>query len=168
MRNVTKIGKELTERLKGIGIPVADDVTYTVNSRAVHRWGLCKALGANKYRIEVSSLLIRDDVPMSALKSTLIHELLHTAPRCMNHGTTWQKYANLVNYNLCYNIQRTDSDDDKGISSELKEKIYPAKYVIECQKCGTKIHRYRASEIVKHPEWYRCKCGGNLKVLKNF
>lgn len=166
MRNVTEIGNEWSKRLKDIGIPVSGDVAYCFNSRFVRRWGQCKRSNG-KFTIEISAILLRDDVPLTALENTIIHELIHTAPNCSGHGATWQKYAELVRKKLNYNIQRVDSCEDKGVSISLIKELHPPKYTVVCQKCGAQINRYKTSDLVKYPQLYKHKCGGRFKVFKN-
>ena len=70
-----------------------------------------------------------------ALMNTLIHEYLHTCPKCMNHGKIWQKYARKINEKYHYNIKRTTSSAEKGIKEETEK----PKYIVTCPHCG-KVH----------------------------
>ena len=41
-----------------------------------------------------------------------------------------------------------------------------AYYIIKCNKCGRTFFRIRNSEVVQHPEYYRCRrCGGKLNLI---
>lgn len=43
------------------------------------------------------------------------------------------------------------------------------KYFVKCERCGKIVSKYhRAGKVVQHPEMYHCKCGGSLRIIKNF
>ena len=41
----------------------------------------------------------KDEIDDNATKTTIIHEILHSCEKCMNHGPEWKKLAELVNKN---------------------------------------------------------------------
>ncbi len=151
----------VTEQAIELGIPVPCNISSHIvpNSRAVKRFGLCRKTGS-VYVIELASRLAF--APRNACMTTIAHELLHTCPGCDNHGTQWKRYAALMNSAYGYNISRTSSCEALGIGD-----ISKAKYTLVCKNCGSEIKRERMCPLVKHPQRYRCKCGGKLKLLKN-
>lgn len=59
--------------------------------------------GKTVYTIKVSRALTR--LPEAALRTIVMHELLHTLPRCFSHGRYWTEKVRIVNAKLGYQIQ---------------------------------------------------------------
>lgn len=102
----------------------------------------------NTFRLIVSNCYeeIKDDSrAIIRLENTIIHELIHTIPGCMNHGPKFKFYADAVNmrYGNKYHISRCNSMADEGIIKERR----PIKYIIECNNCHYQ-YKYR-----KTPKW---------------
>ena len=147
----------LRRELISIGIPVSNrlEPEVRINTRARRRLGCCY-YQAGRCRIEVSQAVLEDE---DLLKQTLVHELLHTCPKCRDHGPKWKAYAQTVNEKLGYRIERTVKTETPAGSLRHEE----IKYILECQSCGAQIKRMRMSKAVKSPWRYRCPCGGRLK-----
>ena len=140
----------LRRELISIGIPVSNrlEPEVRINTRARRRLGCCY-YQSGRYWIEVSQAVLEDE---DLLKQTLVHELLHTCPKC-------KAYAQTVNEKLGYRIERTVKTETPAGSLRHEE----IKYILECQSCGAQIKRMRMSKAVKSPWRYRCPCGGKLK-----
>ena len=147
----------LRRELISIGIPVSNrlEPEVRINTRARRRLGCCYYQSV-RYWIEVSQAVLEDE---DLLKQTLVHELLHTCPKCRDHGPKWKAYAQTVNEKLGYRIERTVKTETPAGSLRHEE----IKYILECQSCGAQIKRMRMSKAVKSPWRYRCPCGGKLK-----
>ncbi len=147
----------LRRELISIGIPVSNrlEPEVRINTRA-RRWLGCCYYQSGRYWIEVSQAVLEDE---DLLKQTLVHELLHTCPKCRDHGPKWKAYAQTVNEKLGYRIERTVKTETPAGSLRHEE----IKYILECQSCGAQIKRMRMSKAVKSPWRYRCPCGGKLK-----
>ncbi|NLD10815.1 MAG: hypothetical protein GX671_03555 [Clostridiales bacterium] len=159
-----KILREAITELNSIGVYPSKTVTQVnVNTRARRRLGACRQTGGKpdpSYTIEVSSICrsLGDD----DLKKIVIHELLHSCPACMNHGSRWKTYARKVESELGYHIGATVDYNDIGLGNEA-ERNY--RYRITCVDCGKKMLRMRKCKVVVHPDLYRCSaCGGKLNV----
>lgn len=151
------------KELDVLNIPYGNVVNITPNKTALSRWGQCVKYYNGDYSINISTRLLDDSVPYDGLKSTIIHELLHTCPNSFNHGKTWKGYADKVNKRYGYLVQRCDNSIDKGVVEITKD----AKYAFKCNKCGSIIVRNRASNFTKHPENYRCSnCNGKFTRIK--
>lgn len=154
--------KKAITQVKDAGIPVPDDKIAPicrVNTRATSFWGKChKTKGT--FWVEVVEELLT--VKEKDIMNTLVHEVLHTCKDCMNHGPQWKAYANIMNQKYGYNIKRTTSAEEKDIVRTDDD----YKYIIQCEKCKTKIHRQKTSRLIQHPNYYRCKCGGKLNRIK--
>lgn len=148
------------EKLNNIGIDCGEVTELQVNTRAKRRWGQCKYnTQTGTFFISISSKLLEEDVPDSALYDTLVHEMLHTCEGCLNHGNEWKELADKVNAVYGFNIKRTTSAEEKGLTSEVYEPM-PVKYLIKCPNCGHVYKRRKMCYPVKHPEECGCThCG---------
>ena len=95
--------------------------------------------------------------PAEGCRETLAHELLHTCYGCRNHGRRWKSYAEKMNRAYGYSISRSSTNEEMGVGDAR-----PYRYLVRCQNCGMEFKRFRASNLTRHPERYRCKCGGKL------
>lgn len=148
-----------TAQAREIKIPVSDriDPQVKLNRRARTRFGCCvRRNGA--YTIELSAQLAREGSENAVLQ-VLAHEVLHTCYGCSNHGPRWKGYAQRMNTAYGYHISRTGNYDALGIEDDR-----PVRYYVVCEACGRRIPRMKRSPLVDHPERYRCKCGGGLRV----
>ncbi len=156
MRDLQFYARECLAETDRLGIPRAKSITFTVNTRAKTRLGVCKKAG-DRYVIEISALLLDESVPPEkGLKNTLIHEILHTCRGCMKHTGRWKQYADKVNAAYGYQIKRTAEREEGVVPKALVPK---PKYRVTCRNCGAVYERYRMSAFLQHPERYRCgKC----------
>ena len=130
MTYLDTVAKECMYKLEKINIPYNTNVDFNVNPRFV-KWGQC-AKRVDGYHISVNKVLA-DGNHKDGLVNTLIHELLHTCPGCMNHGSTWKRYAGMVNNTYGISITRTNSAEEKGVDPEEVRKEKP-KYKFKCEK----------------------------------
>lgn len=89
--------------------------------------------------------MLDDNIKDEGALDTLIHELIHTCPNCMNHGKEWQQWAELVNdCYACYNISRCSSASEKGIDVEYHRQRRQTEYKwsIECESCD-RVWKYK-------------------------
>ena len=148
----------LAGELWALGIPLSKDIDPqpVVNTRAQRRLGCC-VHREGRYTIQVSQSVL-DNPPL--LRATLAHELLHTCPGCRNHGERWKSYAQRMNQAYGYQIRRTSACEELQVPD-----VKPVRHLLVCQSCGREFPRATASVLVRHPERYRCRCGGTLRRL---
>ena len=154
-----------------IGIPVSGDICPAIRFSTATSWyGQCqqnRIYQGKRYRFQISISVHHLQSSEQAIRNTLIHELLHTCPGCLNHGPKWKSYAALVQRQMGYNIVRAGGDKDKDAPIEQarqeKRQGYQTRYLLVCTKCGQEFTRYRRSNLVLHPEKYRCRCGGEIR-----
>lgn len=155
--NYDKLLQEVITEAKQINIPISDFINteIKINTRAKGRLGQCKKRQLKGFDIEIASFIEQTNI--KNIKEILAHEVLHTCPNCFNHQLQWQIYANKMNKEYGYNIKRTGNAVAMGI-------IIPRQrnYVLICQKCDYEIVMERMCKTVKHPEKFRCLCGGRL------
>ena len=158
MNDCDALLREVMGQAQALGIPISREIEphVVINARAVTRFGCCK-LQRGKYIIEVALRVAQG--PEESCRETLAHEVLHTCYGCRNHGKRWQGYAGRMNDAYGYRIKRTSTQEDMGVAETR-----PYKYLLRCEKCGMEFKRFRASALTRHPERYRCKCGGKLTL----
>lgn len=164
MRNLNAFANQCMDELSSIGVPYRQ-AEFVINSRAATRWGSCSLKRDGSFIIQISSVLLDENNSEYGLKQTIIHELIHTCPGCMNHGKTWKKYASMCN-KIGYSISRCNNEESLGISNNsIKER--KVKHLVKCKDCGHEYKHYRKCGVVERPNLYRCGvCKGNhLEVI---
>ena len=168
MKDLNAICLECENDLAAIGIKLGWITGYTVNTRAKTWLGMCSPNGCGGYHIQISEVLLRDEVPLDELKNTVYHEQLHTCRGCLNHGDTWKRLAHKVSVAYGLDISRVASPDAVAVKIHATQRKENAKYKYECQSCGRIHTNMRETGFTRHPELYRCgKCGtlGNWKRI---
>lgn len=144
-------------------IPISENITaFRLNGRLRSTWGRCRRWPDGHFEIELQKKMFENG-SSEGIINTLIHELLHTCPGCFNHGKQWKKHAEIVKKRFGLNITRTDTAENKGME-ETQLDMEKYKYKIKCCNCGHSWLRRRKVKLVKHPDWFRCPCGGELIV----
>lgn len=108
------------------------------------------------------NLIPDEELAKIRFQSTIIHELIHTIPGCMNHGSKFQRICYLVNTKYPqYKLQTATGAEDFGI--QLDEPI--PKYKIICKCCGKEYLYQRKPKL--NINMYKCsKCGkSNLELI---
>lgn len=155
------IGKceSIVETTLGVTLP---KIKYSVNSRLSKSLGrTLRTTGSNTMGIELSKKYLEGCLKTNSLElieETLLHELCHTLPNCFDHGSVWQRHVNRINRKYGYNISR-----QTRVPNEIAEAIYSNGVRITCLECGGSSYTTKGTKAAKHPEMYRCKCGGRLK-----
>ena len=167
MRNLENVMNKCIAQLEALGIEPGEIVSIVPNYRAKSRWGQCKYRPDGKHEININAILL-DETKSSddGLASTVMHEIIHTCKGCCNHGAEFKRIARLVNRTYGYNVKTASTAEDKGISSETNIERKEYKFLITCNKCGCEFHRQKESNVTKHPENYKCHCGGKLTVTR--
>lgn len=160
MNDCDELMKAVAAQARAAGIPVSERIEprVVINRRAVNRLGCCKRKGCG-YVVELAARVAEG--PEEGCRETLAHELLHTCQGCHNHGALWKEYARRMNETYGYHIKRVAPEET---AEQLRPR--PFKYILRCEKCGAELGRYRMSPLVRHPERYRCRCGGRLRRVE--
>jgi len=163
--------------LQDEGIPVSSRIQGVIINPGIRsRFGSCRKVTAGKntdagrnkdggrgaaYRIELSSRLM--EAADRDIETVLLHELLHTCPQCMNHGSLWKSHAARLNEKYGYQIKATSRYEDFGLNNPGSRET--VKYRIVCTGCGLEMTRKRRCSLVENIDRYRCgKCGERLKI----
>ena len=128
-------------------------------------WATVKKLKNSNFSIRVSKMFnsVDEDKFNDRLMSTMIHELIHTIPGCMNHQAPFKKVAAMVNRVYPqYKVQRCARSSEYGVPVEVKE----YKYLVTCHKCGAEWKYKRAPNVwkqinKKHSSFTCPYCGGD-------
>lgn len=174
MWDLQRYANECINDMKELGFePRITADKFTVNTRAKKRYGQCKRING-EFFININSDLLRDECPILSLRETIFHELIHTLPKCWNHGDEFTRIAEIVNRRYHTNVTRCSTYDEKygyvlaeKIREENKSKKQKVKYELFCEHCG----KVRASGMYQRmPKWYAhterfsCSvCGGHLE-----
>lgn len=160
LNDVITLAEKCEQDLDSLHIDYDHYITWKINTRAKSRLGLCSYYG-DGFKIEISSMLLDDDIEESILRDTIMHELLHTVPGCMNHGKSWARLAKIVNNVYCYHVTRIVKRDELNLPAP------EYRYVVKCAKCGYEVGKMRYCGIIAHPEQYsHKKCGGTFKRVE--
>lgn len=167
MKNLHVLFNECVEELKRINMDISNNIVEVkVNGRLSRSLGRCvynRRYGS--YTIEINPCMLGDSVEINATKNTIIHELIHTCPGCMNHGYQWKRRGDRVNRMLGYNISRCASSNEleaDGVEIKLRE----YKYALECPTCGNQWKYRRWCESLENPSRYQCsKCKSKLHTI---
>lgn len=160
MNDCDALLKRVMAQAAALEIPFSGSIEehVAVNKRAAARYGCCRCR-EGRFTIEVAQRVAQG--PETACLETLAHELLHTCYGCRNHGKRWRSYARRMNDAYGYQIARTSTDEKLGVEAAREPR-----YLLRCTTCGAQFPRFRASRLTRHPEQYRCKCGGQLERVQ--
>lgn len=173
MKDLMQLYHECVADAHIVGLDISVNILrVSVNGRLSRALGRCRATrgfcGGYNYEIEVQPNMLADGVDDRATKNTIMHELIHTCPGCMNHGYEFQRRAALVNRKLGYNVHTTTEVSSlEAAGVQLKRKT--GHYAIMCKKCGMEVERReRWGKTLEHIEHYRHggSCCGDLYVIK--
>ena len=134
MHDLNKVAAKCINEMKNACIPIKDNEIIEINARDIgESFGCCiHDENYRNYIITIHEDLISDKCPAKELKEVIIHELIHTCPRCGIHGKTWRKYAMIMNEKYGYSLLEGKDYD----SIFFKEKPIIHRYV--CPNCGTR------------------------------
>lgn len=161
MHDLQEAYRQCLQQLRDLGISCGNVRKVAADGRTKRAWGTCRRDADGSFRIAINPKLLSEDVPVSSLKETLLHELLHTAAPGAGHGGLWKTLANRVNGALGTNIRRTASWAEQGMD-ESRDPTIRYRYV--CTGCGAALVRFRACPFTRDPGRYRCGiCGGKFQ-----
>jgi len=150
---------ESESELTSLNIPFCKHIHWgTMHKKSV--WGTCKQIGPKTYEIKINEALFETNNDNN-IKTTIIHELLHSCKNCHGHTGQWKVYANKVNKYLGYNVKRCTQASDKGV-----ENIIPYKYKVVCSDCGRETYYSRNCQAIRTKcKGYICATCGSKKLL---
>ena len=167
MKDLNRLYVECEKELRRINMDFSEYIRkVSVNGRLRTTIGICHYdYRTGWYTIEINPVLLADNVDDMEVKDTIIHEMLHTCPGCMDHGYEWKRRADRVNRMLGYHVSRTASSK-RLLEAGVKDMRESYKYALECVDCGNQFKYRRWCASLENPSRYRCgKCHGELKTV---
>lgn len=170
--------------LDEINVPYEKDICPMIDfPKARSFYGYCCSYGAIPYsfadrarkqyhrafkmyiRISEYTLALSE----KSIMNTIIHELLHTCPGCMNHGPKWQSWGDLVRRTYGYDIKRVGGDKGEEEHEAFQKAASVTgpkiKHQVRCKSCGTVWNKTRDCNVTMHTSQYHCHCGGRLELV---
>ncbi len=125
-----------------------------INKRkGTKRMGCCTRLSQGVYEIQVTEKYLRN-CDSKEIHNTIMHEVIHSAKGCLNHGPNWVALAQKVNAKYEFTpIQRLGNDP--AVLQIAKEY---AKYFLFCPNCGRSWGWMRKPKRWEHYISGDCKC----------
>lgn len=146
MHDMRKVFLECVREMRETGIPVQNGKVSEVKAGNIEGYlELFNDDGCYDFSIVIREELLQDTCPLKELKEVIIHELIHTCPRCLSHGKTWRKYAQMMNDAYGYSL--LEGKDDDSIFHREK----PVTQGFLCRNCGSTFESRRKDK-------YDCKC----------
>lgn len=174
------------EEARGIvyqaGIHEIDDNSYNLvlNPKYTQWLGKCRRNAYRNYTVFLNQPYA-NMATHEEIMNTLVHEIAHSAPNCMNHKGPWKAVAQKIYLYNGMKIQRLASTKDNQIVSqyvfdrkEMKYSTPHTYYEITCGDCGKKFHTYerktkKIERILKLKEkaGYYCTQCHSYNILVN-
>lgn len=149
MKDLMKLVAICQAELDGIGIKYGRVRNWSVNTRAKCRLRQCVKVAPGVFDINISAMVLDDEVDDQIAKDTMVHELLHTIPGCLTHKGKWRLHAEYANKILPqYSIKRAFKGEEGALKIERKKPVY--KYILRCIKCGAEIRRQKETKVVTY------------------
>ena len=155
---ITNMFYEARAELVNLGYDELLDNFYdiTFSNRMTKTLGYCKCIRHKEYQITINSNYM-NICDCTALKNTIVHELIHSIQGCMNHKGKWKMIANQVNKVYGYHISRCSYYEDYHQFRQSKKNY---KYKVICNYCK-KEWKYQkkgriVNSILKNPN--SCTC----------
>ena len=167
MKDLRKLYNDCVVELKRINMDISNRIVEVKpNGRLRTVLGKCKYnRRTGNYSIEINTCLLTDEAETQAAKETIIHELIHTCPGCMNHGYEWKRRGERASRMLGYDVCRLRSVDKlNDWKVEVKEETF--KYALVCNDCGKEYKFKRWCGKLENPSRFVCgRCKGSLRVV---
>lgn len=115
-------------------------------------------------RIEFSKQML-ETCDRESVEAVIKHEAAHalvTLETGEDHG------HDAVFKAMCARVGTTNDGTTTAVNRTVADKAI-FKYTGRCKCCGAIVGQWhRAGQIVKHPDWYHCKCGGDIEITQNW
>lgn len=161
-----KLIRECVALLNSLNVPISKSVYFKYNS-GYSRFGYCKhnvrvsnsKESKYEYTVAINRYMMRDE----DIKTTIIHELLHTIDHKQGHKGEWKKWADFVRNSTPYDVERTASYELQPVAYRNR-KVSTDSYdpttmdVAECPTCHMRIYiRKQRGVTGKGATKYVCK-----------
>jgi len=134
---VLEVYADIREKMIAIGAPVCNYVTLEYMPKSLKvRMGDCTRLnkGVTKFRIRLNPVFLSGFMSEASLYETLAHELVHTLPRCQNHGKWFQAWSARLNAKYGWGIGTYANP--QTTREYTTSEVGTAKTFAVCMDCG--------------------------------
>lgn len=161
IREVLESSKRCKAQLEQLGYTLPKNLSYRVSGRMSRSLGIC----SENFRTNSFDIAINSTVPLEILDDTMIHEQIHAILGVKEgHGWRFQQLAQQVNRAYGYSVGTVASAKESAIMRSVRmERMASIPTVnLTCMDCNKTFTLPATKKAAKHPELYRCKCGGHL------
>lgn len=133
MKNLQDIFMECISEMRSVHIPVQEGNIINIESASLDCMGECECEYQGTgylFKIRIEKELLKESVDIMELKEVVVHELIHTCPRCISHGKTWRRYAKIMSEAYGYSLLE-EKDEDAIFNKELL-----VIHKVACPACG--------------------------------
>lgn len=163
LTELKQVVKTCTQQLNEMGVSVPTMLQYRVSGRLTRALGNCAERRRFDGTIVSLVITISKDLPLSIAPNTVMHELIHAVVGARaGHGPIFHSMAGRVNRAYGYNISTYADPTSSAIIREVRAS--KTGHSVTCTSCGNSRAITASQKIFKHPEFYRCRCGGTLEV----
>lgn len=165
---VEQILQEEIQKAKALGIQVEPISPKIKFPKAKSFYGMChkeQTLVEGKryyYYIRISEYFL--EAEEEEIRQTVMHEVLHAVKNSIGHGPVWKANVAKVNKAYGYQIARIGTFHNFNLREHAPCANESRGHLVVCNKCGCKFHRTRHSRLTLHPDLYKCRCGGSLRL----
>lgn len=177
LQDIQKEVNECVQLLSAMGYDMTKN-SYRIlwNTRAYKRLGQCRFLGTysgrRSFELNFNKHYFQIGDPKN-IHNTIMHEVCHSVPGCMNHTTGgWKDVIEKVNAKWDYTISRTTSDQQYTamLENRVSQKAPSLQYEVYCSCCKKVVKTYKrrcntVDGISRNPSNWRCGGCGNTSAL---
>jgi len=130
------------------------------STRRVKNFGTCQKIGIEQFKIILNKHYVELASPEN-VHNTIMHEVIHSVPGCMNHKAPWQAVASKVNRNYNFTkLERLGHDDNyyKTYITNHRRGCLDYKYEVVCDYCEASWKYKKMSKVVQYAPEGKCTC----------
>lgn len=165
--NITQVrqsGKLVENQFKALGYNVFPHIEYKCSARLTSALGNCKQQWSCGELVRVV-ITISQALPIETLNDTMAHEMVHAvAPRGAHHGPQFHRIASQINRTYGYTIQTRATSEENALIGATRVNNGTHCTLLCSNNCGRTHIVSKRSRYARTPQFYKCKCGGSLRV----
>lgn len=151
MKDLQKLYKECLAEATTAGVKPGNIIKVEIGNFKKTYGKTCRDIDTGEYIIKIMRDMLKDEAPEKEVKTTILHEICHTAKDCFNHGPNWKREVNKINKMYGYEIKTKGNMNERNMQN-----VITFKYTYRCKGCGNIVGYDRVTRFVKNPEIYQC------------
>ena len=130
MINLRLLLSECIKEIQQLNIPIGTIIEIRTR-KFNNKFGLCEEDDDGCFHITIDERMVLRNIDIKDIKTTIIHEILHTCDDCIEHNEQWIAYAKKIEtaYGYGYELMRIHDNDD------IFHKEKPIQHKVECPYC---------------------------------